>query len=122
MRQVKSPVGEFNRRDYLVDYNNPKSPIEGRPARASQYTPLPKEDQFKLPKPTDEAVLKRHESTGSGYFKQMMKGKKPIASISQYMTLKKHKHKKKAEAKGTGENQNGNNKKRQPPNKKKASL
>lgn len=31
-----------------------------------------------------------HESTGSNYFKQMMQGKRPVASISQYL-LNKHK-------------------------------
>lgn len=42
------------------------------------------------------SVSKRHgavapyESTGSNYFKQMMRGKKPVASISQYL-VKKHK-------------------------------
>lgn len=47
-------------------------------------------DPFKLPTPDPRDVLADNESTGSNYYKQMMKGKRPVLSISQYLD-KKHK-------------------------------
>lgn len=59
-------------------------------------------DTFKLPTPDDQVGA--HESTGSNYFKQMMRGKRPVASISQYALMKKGKKKVK-EHKGHDKNQ-----------------
>lgn len=52
----------------------------------------PNNDPFRLPKP--ELPISDHESTGSDYFKQMLKGKKPVASISQYAHIKRSKKQK----------------------------
>lgn len=51
----------------------------------------PRLDQFKLPtvKRAESPGNIAHQSTGSDYFNQMMRGKKPVASISQYLQLKK---------------------------------
>lgn len=48
--------------------------------------------------PTNPQILK-HESTGSNYFKQIMKGRKPVASISQYMLKRKKKNPRKKKVK-----------------------
>lgn len=52
-------------------------------------------DPFKLPGPTlDNNSLEVHESTGSKYYKKMMRGKRPVASISEYVIGRKKKTKK----------------------------
>lgn len=79
-------------------------PTTPPPKGSPQVKTTVKADPFKLPT-VDTAsgnVLGPHESTGSNYFKQIMKGKKPVASISQYImkkskkvkdtTAKKHHH------------------------------
>jgi len=45
-------------------------------------------NQFRLPTPKSED-LNAHESTGSTYYREMMMGKQPVASISQYLLLRK---------------------------------
>lgn len=45
-------------------------------------------DQLAVKRSPPSPVLE-HESTGSTYYKQMMRGKKPIHSFSQYLTLLK---------------------------------
>lgn len=67
----------------------PKQPQAQMLTHQKQKT-VTQPDPFKLPQPDATIIAKSDESTGSNYFKQMMQGKKPVASISQYM-LKKHK-------------------------------
>lgn len=40
-----------------------------------------------IPKPIPMGHIRRHESTGTNYYKQIVKGKRPVASISQYLML-----------------------------------
>lgn len=47
-------------------------------------------DKFKLPTKAPENMVDAHESTGSNYYKEITRGKKPVASISQYLLMKKH--------------------------------
>lgn len=56
-------------------------------------------DPFKLPTPDEDGALKRQESTGSNYFKQMMKGKKIATSISEYALLRNNNKGKKGKGK-----------------------
>lgn len=50
----------------------------------------PVKDPYQLPKPNSPTPhMLPHESTGSVYFKQMMQGRKPVASISQYHIKRK---------------------------------
>lgn len=71
----------------LTSVSSPQSPTSpGDPTRLI--------DPFKLPtSPRSPAGIRVHESTGSHYFKQMIKGKKPVTSISQYILKKSHKKK-----------------------------
>lgn len=63
--------------------------------KTSTEMSLKTEDPFQLPKPEG---LQPHVSTGSNYFRQMMRGKKPVTSISEYAIRKpkgrenKHQH------------------------------
>lgn len=59
-----------------------------------------KADLYKSPGRRPVEAIVPHESTGSSYFKQMMRGKKPVASISQYHLRKRKKHGKKGEKDG----------------------
>lgn len=71
----------------------PKSPPPSSPIKSPQprkQRELPSQtpvDPFKLPTAPrpGKNPLKVYESTGSDYYKQITKGKKPVASISQYI-------------------------------------
>lgn len=68
--------------------NSPESP--NQPLSTSQApTDI---DLFKLPTIASltKTAIDAHESTGSNYYKQITKGKKPVASISQYLLRKNH--------------------------------
>lgn len=77
------------------------------PAKATVSPPPPppppftdKEDTFKLPKP--DPTRNSKESTGSSYFKQMLRGKHPVLSISQYNVKKLNKQTKSKGEKAEG--------------------
>lgn len=91
----------------------PKSPMK---SAVAQPPPSPPSDPFKLPKPEQhqqhhqEQQVTAHESTGSDYFKQMLKGKKPVASISQYRNIKNQPKKPKKAKKAKDKNKQEKNK------------
>lgn len=68
-------------------------------------------DAFKLPKP-EPKVSSSKESTGSNYFKQMMRGKHPVLSISQYEVKRLNKLAKKGEKEGAKKHHHHHRKKK----------
>lgn len=78
---------------------SPTSPMIANQQRQDQFLTKPMSppvpmisqqiDPYKLPK--ELTPLAKHESTGSDYFRQMMKGKKRVASISQYLNKRRKK-------------------------------
>lgn len=87
---------EFNRRSFKAKRNRrlmtpATHALDRRLRKTVPETPSPASpDPFKLPTPSERDIIADDESTGSNYYKQMMKGKKPVLSISQYLD-KKHK-------------------------------
>lgn len=71
----------------------------------------PTVDIFKLPKP-DKSVHSK-ESTGSNYLKQMMRGKHPVLSISQYEVKRLNKMMKKGDKEKPKKHHHRNRKKKQ---------
>lgn len=69
-------------------------------------------DAFKLPKPNQRRIPASRESTGSNYFKQMMRGKHPVLSISQYDVKKLKKTVKKADKDGAKKHHHHHRKKK----------
>lgn len=87
----------------------PQTKGKRKPVTAKQPTSAKKPTSAKQPT-SAKATLKKqkrgrhkgkhitkYDSTGSNYYKQIMKGKKPVASISQYMFKRSDEKKKKVE-------------------------
>lgn len=86
----------FNRRSSNKKTKRPRTPAVHASDRSTKKT-VPETqspaspDPFKLPTPDPRDIIADNESTGSNYYKQMMKGRKPVLSISQYLDKNKHK-------------------------------
>lgn len=104
------PVDKF-RNNYSVNrLTSPAAPVvagatpsyqDQGPPRSPNKPPKTNDDPFKLPKRHDtQSPFGKHESTGSDYFKQIMRGKKAVGSISQYLQLR-HFNKKDKKKEGT---------------------
>lgn len=89
------PVAYVPIKAILPNYGEPQAQVlpyknTNTTAAAATTTTTTKEapiDQFKLPTAAKKAAAS-NKSTGSGYFQQMLQGKKPVASISQYQQIK----------------------------------
>lgn len=76
-------------------------------------------DPFKLPTKTHLThTLDHYESTGSNYFQQLNKGKKPVTSVSQYLLNQKKEKEQKGKKKGKNKAHNDHGKKKDTVNKK----
>lgn len=79
---------------YGVKTERPKIKQTNSPTKAGPVVKLPN----KMPNPTrhlsnpptqaQSRAVAPYESTGSNYYKQMIRGKRPVASISQYLVRK----------------------------------
>lgn len=81
----------FPKQPPVVVVTNPPTPVgkSNTPVIRKSIPPTQVPyDKFKLPTKVPGVNVDAHESTGSNYYKEITRGKKPVASISQYLLKK----------------------------------